>query len=40
MVTLVDVDGEVLAILVGGSVVDWDRALEMAAPVVDSVVFE
>ncbi len=40
VVTLVDVDGEVLAILVGGSVADWDRALEMADPVVDSVVFE
>ncbi len=40
VVTLVDVDGDVLAILVGGSVVDWDRALEIATPVVDSVVFE
>ena len=39
-VTLVDVDGEVLALLVGGSVAEWGRALEIAAPVVDSVVFE
>ncbi len=35
--TLLDVDGSVLAIMVGGSIAEWDRALEMATPVVESV---
>jgi len=36
-VTLVDVDGGVLGILVGGSIAGWQRTLEVSGPVVDSV---
>jgi hypothetical protein len=36
-VTLLDMDGEVLAILVGGSIAEWERALELSRPVLDSV---
>jgi hypothetical protein len=36
-VTVFDVDGGVLAILVGGSIAEWDHALEIATPVVESV---
>jgi hypothetical protein len=36
-VTLLDVDGGVLAVLVGGSVAEWERTLRAARPVVDSV---
>jgi hypothetical protein len=35
--TLLDMDGSVLAVLVGGSVAEWDRALEMSRPVLDSM---
>ncbi len=37
---LLDVDGTVLAILVGGSIAEWDRAQELAAPVLQSVTFD
>lgn len=36
-INLLDIDGGVLAILVGGSVEKWDRALRVAAPVLESV---
>jgi len=36
-VNLFDTPNGVLAILVGGSKAEWDRALEMSAPVLDSV---
>jgi hypothetical protein len=36
-VTLLDMDGSVLAVLVGGSVAEWDRAREMSRPVLDSM---
>jgi hypothetical protein len=36
-VTLLDMDGSVLAILVGGSMAEWDRALELSRPVLQSV---
>lgn len=39
-VTLVDIEGGVLAILVGGSIADWDHALALATPVVDSITIE
>lgn len=35
--TLVEVDGELLTILLGGSVADWERAIELGHPVVGSV---
>jgi hypothetical protein len=35
--TLLDMDGSVLAILVGGSIAEWDRALESSRPVLESV---
>jgi len=35
--TLLDVDGEVLAIMVGGSIAEWDHAMEIATPVIESV---
>jgi hypothetical protein len=35
--TLLDMDGSVLAILVGGSIAEWDRALELSRPVLQSV---
>jgi hypothetical protein len=34
---LLDVDGQVLAIMVGGSVAEWDHAMELATPVIESV---
>jgi hypothetical protein len=39
-VTLLDVDGGVLAILVGGSIADWDHALEISRPVLESITIE
>jgi hypothetical protein len=36
-VTLLDMHGSVLAILVGGSIAEWERALERSRPVLDSV---
>jgi hypothetical protein len=36
-VTLLDMDGSVLVILVGGSIAEWDRALELSRPVLQSV---
>lgn len=36
-VTLLDMDGSVLAVLVGGSIAEWDRALELSRPVLQSV---
>ena len=39
-VILVDVDGEVLGILVGGSAVEWDHAKELADPVVRSITID
>ncbi|MEO6350111.1 MAG: hypothetical protein ABIP53_05625 [Candidatus Limnocylindrales bacterium] len=39
-ITVLDVEGGVLAILVGGSIADWDHALEVGAPVVDSVTID
>ena len=36
-VTLLDTSEGVLAIMVGGSIEKWDRTLELAAPVVESV---
>jgi hypothetical protein len=35
--TVLDVDDGVLAILVGGSIAEWDHALEIATPVVESI---
>lgn len=35
--TLLDVNGQVLAIMVGGSVAEWDHALELSTPVIESV---
>jgi hypothetical protein len=35
--TLLDVDGDVLAIMVGGSVAEWDHALEISGPVIESI---
>lgn len=39
-VTLLDVESGVLAILVGGSIAEWNHALELATPVVDSITIE
>jgi hypothetical protein len=36
-VTFLDVEGGVLAILVGGSIAEWEHALELATPVIDSI---
>ncbi len=36
-VSLLDLDGSVLAILVGGSIAEWDRALELSRPVLESM---
>jgi hypothetical protein len=36
-VTLLDMDGSVMAILVGGSIAEWARALELSRPVLKSV---
>jgi len=36
-VTLLDMDGSVLAVLVGGSEAEWQRALEMSRPVLESM---
>jgi hypothetical protein len=38
-VSLLDVDGAVLAILVGGSIANWEATLAIASPVVESVTF-
>jgi hypothetical protein len=35
--SLLDVDGQVLAVMVGGSIAKWDRALRLATPVIESV---
>lgn len=39
-VTLLDVEGGVLAILVCGSIAQWERTLELANPVVESITIE
>lgn len=36
-VNLLDVDGAVLAILVGGSIAEWGRTMEVATPILDSI---
>jgi hypothetical protein len=35
--TLLDVDGDVLAIMVGGSIADWNHAIAISTPVIESV---
>jgi hypothetical protein len=37
-ITLVDVDNGILAVLVGGSIRKWDSTLQLAEPVIDSLV--
>jgi hypothetical protein len=37
-VSLLPIENGVLAVLVGGSVAEWDRALELAEPVLESIV--
>ena len=39
-INLFDVNGQVLAILVGGSIAEWDRAKQHSRPVLDSVVVD
>jgi hypothetical protein len=39
-VNLFDVEDGVLAILIGGSIAEWDRTLEVATPVIESITFD
>ena len=39
-IDLVDVHMGVLAIMVGGSTAEWDRAIELSTPVLESVTID